>query len=105
MEYHGGSHLISKSYQHHLSKIILNTKRKPPSSAYNISCLSVRCIKDKPAYFAKTLQKCMKGLGTADSPMIRIIVSRCEADMVQIKKSFEEQFGGTLAQWIKVRLN
>ncbi len=67
------------------------------------SCLSVRVIKDKPAYFAKKIQTSMKGLGTDDSALIRVVVTRCECDMVQIMQSFDQQFGkGGLPQWIRV---
>ncbi len=44
----------------------------------------------------------MKGLGTDDQALIRIVVSRCECDMIQIMDSFKLQFNGTLADWIKV---
>ena len=44
----------------------------------------------------------MKGLGTDDSALIRVVVSRCESDMVQIMNSFETQFNGPLSQWIRV---
>ena len=64
--------------------------------------LTVRVIQNKPGYFAKKLHKAMKGGGTDDQAMVRICVSRCEIDMVQIKKAFEEEFKGTLAEWIKV---
>jgi len=48
------------------------------------------------------MQKAMKGLGTDDQALVRIIISRSECDMVQIKKSFEQQFQGQLADWIRV---
>ena len=59
-------------------------------------------IRNKPLYFAKLMHKSMKGLGTDDSALIRVVVSRCECDMVQIKEAFEKEFGKSLAQWIKV---
>ena len=31
----------------------------------------------------------MKGLGTKENTLIRVIISRCEIDMVQIKQKFE----------------
>ena len=46
----------------------------------------------------------MKGAGTDDDALIRIIVSRCECDMVQIKEKFEEKFGKSLIDWIKVSM-
>ncbi len=62
----------------------------------------MRVIQDKPGYFAKKMQSSMKGLGTDDSALIRVVVSRCESDMVQIMASFEQQFNAPLAQWIRV---
>ena len=67
-------------------------------------CISVRCIREKPGYFAKKLQKAMKGLGSDDQALVRVIVSRSESDMVQIKAAFERDFGGTLADWIRVSM-
>lgn len=59
-------------------------------------------IKEKPLYFARKMHKGMKGLGTDDSALVRVIVSRCEVDMVQIKAAFKKEFNGELAQWLKV---
>ena len=64
--------------------------------------VAVRVIRDKPGYFALKMQKAMKGLGTDDQALVRIIISRSECDMVQIKNSFEQQFQGQLADWIRV---
>ncbi|XP_060066615.1 annexin A7-like [Ylistrum balloti] len=61
----------------------------------------VMCIKFPPRYFAKRLTLMMKGLGTADSDLIRIIVSRSEIDMEQIKASFLEENKQTLWKWIE----
>ena len=62
----------------------------------------MRCIKDKPTVFAKVLQKSMKGLGTDDESLLRVIVSRCEVDMVQIKEAFQRDYKQSLGQWIVV---
>jgi len=60
----------------------------------------VRCIKDKPSVFAKVLHKSMKGLGTDDNSLIRVVVSRADIDMVQIKQAFLRDYGKTLASFI-----
>lgn len=62
-------------------------------------------MKSKAAYFAERLHWSMKGLGTADRTLIRIIVGRCEIDLGDIKRKFEEMYDGTLEEWIKVSLN
>lgn len=46
----------------------------------------------------------MKGLGTTENCIIRITVSRCEVDMVQIKEKFEEIYKKPLKEFLKVFL-
>ncbi|RUS77876.1 hypothetical protein EGW08_014350 [Elysia chlorotica] len=60
----------------------------------------VRVIRGKPKYFAKALYKSMKGLGTDDDTLVRIVASRCEVDMVQIKDAFKFEYGKTLGSFI-----
>jgi len=38
----------------------------------------ITCIRDRPAYFAERLHKAISGIGTRDSTLIRVIVSRSE---------------------------
>lgn len=64
--------------------------------------VSVRCVKNKAGHFARQLQKTMKGLGTDDDTLVRIVVSRCEIDMVQIKEEFQKLTGQTLEQFVAV---
>ena len=61
----------------------------------------VKCARNKSAYFAERLYQSMKGLGTNDRTLIRIMVSRCEVDMVQIKQEFQRAYGKTLDSFIK----
>merc|ERR1712176_24812 len=45
----------------------------------------------------------MKGLGTEDNNLIRLVVSRCEIDMWNIKQRFGQTYGNgkTLKNWIE----
>lgn len=52
----------------------------------------VTCVYNIPFYFAEKLYKSMKGFGTSDKALIRIIVSRCEVDLVQIKDEYAKNF-------------
>uniref|UniRef100_A0A8C7DXN5 Annexin n=1 Tax=Naja naja TaxID=35670 RepID=A0A8C7DXN5_NAJNA len=61
----------------------------------------VKCMRNKPAYFAERLYKSMKGLGTDDDTLIRLMVSRCEIDMIDIKGEFKRMYGKSLYSFIK----
>ncbi|CAH1988859.1 unnamed protein product [Acanthoscelides obtectus] len=62
----------------------------------------IRSIKNQPQFFARMLNKSMKGLGTNDRQLIRLVVTRCEVDMVEIKREYQAMFGESLADAIKV---
>lgn len=62
----------------------------------------VRCARDKTAYFAERLYKAMRGLGTDDSTLIRIIVARSEIDLGDIKETYQKMYGQSLAGDIDV---
>lgn len=62
----------------------------------------MRCVKDRPTAFAYELHKSMKGAGTDDDPLIRIMVSRADIDMVQIKEAFQRDYEESLAEFIAV---
>ena len=64
----------------------------------------VRCANNRSEFFARRLHKSMAGLGTTDSSLIRLVVTRCEHDMVDIKEAFLRLYGKTLKSYIKVCL-
>ncbi|VDP69765.1 unnamed protein product [Echinostoma caproni] len=60
----------------------------------------IRMIRNKPNYFAERLRQSMKGLGTNDTMLIRLVVTRCELDMGRIKHEFALENNKSLARWI-----
>nr|CAI9706577.1 unnamed protein product [Rangifer tarandus platyrhynchus] len=61
----------------------------------------VKCMRNKSAYFAERLYKSMKGLGTDDDTLIRVMVSRAEIDMLDIRANFKRLYGKSLYSFIK----
>ncbi|XP_070706838.1 annexin A4 [Pempheris klunzingeri] len=78
-----------------------SVKREMSGCLEDVFLAIVKCIRNKPAFFAERLYKSMKGLGTTDSILIRIMVSRAEIDMLDIKAQFLKQYGKTLYSFIK----
>ncbi|XP_014912364.1 annexin A4 [Poecilia latipinna] len=76
-------------------------KSEMSGSLEDVFLAIVKCIKNKPAFFAERLYKSMKGLGTTDSVLIRIMVARAEIDMLDIKSQFQKMYGKTLHSFIK----
>ncbi|CAF3699345.1 unnamed protein product [Rotaria sordida] len=50
----------------------------------------VRIVRNRPRFFAFELKKSLKSSGCNEDNLTRIIVSRCEIDMIQIKSEFEK---------------
>ncbi|CAI9589703.1 unnamed protein product [Staurois parvus] len=61
----------------------------------------VKNVRSVPGYFAETLYKAMKGAGTDDDTLIRVMVSRSEIDMLDIRKEYRKHHGKSLLQAIK----
>jgi hypothetical protein len=59
-------------------------------------------VHNKAAFFAERLQESMAGMGTKDRALIRIMVTRCEVDLVDIKNAFQGKYGKTLESFISV---
>lgn len=58
-------------------------------------------IRNRPGYFASEIKKSIKGLGTDEHTLNRIVVSRSEVDMIQIKQEFAKQNKNSMEKDIK----
>ncbi|XP_073944304.1 annexin B9-like isoform X1 [Choristoneura fumiferana] len=61
----------------------------------------VKVVRNKPLFFAERLHKSMKGMGTNDRQLIRVMVTRCELDLGDISDMFQAKYGETLQSWIE----
>ncbi|XP_037659097.1 annexin A13 isoform X1 [Choloepus didactylus] len=61
----------------------------------------VRCAQDREGYFAERLYKSMKGAGTDEKTLIRIIVTRAEIDLQGIKAKFQEKYQKSLSDMVR----
>ncbi|XP_074285873.1 annexin D5-like [Silene latifolia] len=85
--------LYKNMYGNSLEKVI----KKETSGLFMQGLLAiVRCAENPAKYFAKVLYKAMKGLGTDDTTLIRVIVTRTELDMEYIKAEYLKKYKKTL---------
>ncbi|KAM6920393.1 annexin A13-like isoform 2-T2 [Lycodopsis pacificus] len=56
----------------------------------------VRCAKNPQLYFARRINAAMKGLGTDEDTLIRMIVGRSEIDLETVKDMYLEKYDVTL---------
>ncbi|XP_052869796.1 annexin B10-like [Anopheles cruzii] len=68
---------------------------------YDALSAIVECVQMAPHFFAKKLFQAMDGLGTDDKTLIRIIISRAEIDLQNIKDEFEQMYNKTLLSAVK----
>ena len=67
--------------------------------------LLVKCVRNKPGYFAEQLHEAMKGAGTKDDDLIRILVTRAEVDLQQSKLDYYRLYGKRLYDVVKSELS
>ncbi|WOG97087.1 hypothetical protein DCAR_0416426 [Daucus carota subsp. sativus] len=93
------AHLIAVSSAYHdmYGNSLNKAVKSETSGKLELALLSILgCAKNPYKYFAKVLNKAMKGLGTDDTKLIRVIVTRTEIDMQYIKAEYLKKYGKTL---------
>lgn len=61
----------------------------------------VRCAMNRNLFFAKCLHKSVAGMGTDDRALIRLCVTRCEIDLMDIKEEYQRTYNEPLKAAIK----
>ena len=61
----------------------------------------LEALQDTPTFYAWRLRESVQGIGTNDSRLVRVIVSRCEVDMPKIKQAYQRVFSRDLVKDIR----
>ncbi|XP_033231058.1 annexin B10 isoform X1 [Belonocnema kinseyi] len=98
----GQLRLIFEAYKEVSGRTIEQALRDEVSGELKDAMLAiVECVQSPPTFFAKKLRKAMEGAGTDDQTLIRIIVSRSEIDLGNIKRDYERLYDKTLESSVK----
>uniref|UniRef100_A0A8C4RBH9 Annexin n=1 Tax=Eptatretus burgeri TaxID=7764 RepID=A0A8C4RBH9_EPTBU len=81
--------------------IIASIKSEMSGNLEDVLLAMVKCIIDLPGYFAERLYKSMKGMGTDDKTLARIMVARAEIDMLDVRKAFKAKYEESLHSFIE----
>ncbi|XP_037329032.2 annexin A5b isoform X1 [Pungitius pungitius] len=76
-------------------------KRETSGGLRDLLLAVVKCARSVPAYFAETLYRAMKGAGSDDNTLIRVMVTRSEVDLLDIRTEFRKLFACSLFSMIK----
>ncbi|CAL4151215.1 unnamed protein product [Meganyctiphanes norvegica] len=91
-----------KEYASHGDDNFLNViEEKMPEELKGVMKTVYESVRSPPSFFAKELNSAIAGTGTDDPKLIRIVMSRCEIDMANIKEKYEELYAKSLADAIK----
>lgn len=94
--------LVFEEYQRKTGHDIEKAVKGEMSGDIERAYLAVMRIARNPAqYWAKRLHETMQGAGTHDRSLVRIMVSRSEIDMMDIKLEFQRMFGKNLESFIR----
>nr|XP_033489473.1 annexin A5a isoform X2 [Epinephelus lanceolatus] len=78
------------------SDIEESVKGETTGNLENLLVAVVKCVRSVPEFFAEGLYRSMRRAGTDDDTLMRIMVSRSEVDMLDIRASFKKKYGASL---------
>ncbi|XP_006660604.1 annexin D5-like [Oryza brachyantha] len=92
---------VASAYHHMYDRSLEKVVKSETSGNFEVALLTIlRCAENPAKYFAKVLRKSMKGMGTDDSTLIRVVVTRTEIDMQYIKAEYYKKYKKSLAEAI-----
>lgn len=94
--------LIAQEYEYITGHSLEKDVKKEFSGDIEDGLLAIlRYSNNRAEFFARCLYRTMAGLGTNDKALIRLVVTRCEIDMMDIKEEFQQKYGKSLKSFIK----
>ncbi|KAF0899278.1 hypothetical protein E2562_015929 [Oryza meyeriana var. granulata] len=92
---------VAAAYQHMYDRSLEKAVKSETSGNFGFGLLTViRCAESPARYFAKVLHKAMKGMGTNDTTLIRVVTTRAEIDMQYIKAEYHRSYKRSLADTV-----
>ncbi|KAL1292220.1 hypothetical protein HN51_060675 [Arachis hypogaea] len=89
---------VSSAYKASFGTPLEKALKQQASGLFLRGLLTIlRCAINPSMYFAKILRKAIKGMGTGDTRLIRVIVTRTEIDMQYIKEAYLTKYGKPLS--------
>ncbi|XP_072347879.1 annexin A4-like [Scyliorhinus torazame] len=93
---------VFEEYYQITNKDIEDTIKDEMSGTFQMGMLAlVQYAKNPASFFATKLYEAMSGAGTDDRSLTRIIITRCEVDMIDIKTEFLRLYGKSLYSFIE----
>ncbi|XP_051897474.1 annexin A4-like isoform X2 [Pristis pectinata] len=93
---------VFEEYYQITNKDVEDSIKDEMSGTFQMGMLGlVQYAKNPAAYFANKLYEAMSGAGTDDRGLIRIVISRSEVDMMDIKTEFSKLYGKSLFSYIE----
>ncbi|KAI5700764.1 hypothetical protein M8J75_002657 [Diaphorina citri] len=94
--------LVFREYKNQFGRTVEQSFRKELSGdLLRIHLAIVDFIHNPIAYYTKQLYRSMRGPGTDDATLMRILISRSEIDLENIKREFERRYERTLKSAIE----
>ncbi|GFZ03489.1 annexin 5 [Actinidia rufa] len=88
---------IDSAYHDMYGTSLKKAVKSETSGKFELALLTIlQCALNPAKYFAKVLHKAMKGLGTDDMTLTRVVVTRAEMDMQYIKGEYHRKHHKTL---------
>lgn len=75
----------------YLSHFVQELKEDPKNEFYTFLRATIKCLTCPEKYYEKTLRKAIKGLGTDENALTRVVVTQAEVNLQRIKEEYRKR--------------